>query len=246
MLSSDYAFREAIATGDSGTIASVMWNHGKRTDADMMMLVGLDGRVIADVEQDRTGKPFRSRACWRTRRSAARDRDHRRARPPPRARDGAGAGGQARGMGRRRLQRRRHSEGPEPPDRPPHLVPEPARRRWWRVQASTLAAPQREAIVGEFAANRFSATDAEGNSAVRRRCRHPRAVAVYAHGQRPRGRGAAASRSTRRSSHFRNLQLLVLASLIAVFVSILASLLIARGIARPMGELADVAPDRRR
>ena len=49
LLSADYAFRDAVSSGDSGTIASVLWNHSKRIDADFMMLVGLDGRVIADT-----------------------------------------------------------------------------------------------------------------------------------------------------------------------------------------------------
>ena len=49
LLTADYAFREAIATGDSETIASVLANHGKRIDATLMMLVGLDQRVIADT-----------------------------------------------------------------------------------------------------------------------------------------------------------------------------------------------------
>src|SRR5881392_19822 len=58
LLSADYAFRDAVSTGDAGTIASVLWNHSKRIDADFMMLVGLDGRVIADTRGDASGKPF--------------------------------------------------------------------------------------------------------------------------------------------------------------------------------------------
>jgi hypothetical protein len=48
LLTGDYAFREAVATGDSETVSSVLANHGNRIDAALMMLVGLDQRVIAD------------------------------------------------------------------------------------------------------------------------------------------------------------------------------------------------------
>jgi len=58
LLSADYAFREAVATGGGDKIASMMWSHGMRVDADIMMLVGLDGRVIADIDGERRGKPF--------------------------------------------------------------------------------------------------------------------------------------------------------------------------------------------
>jgi len=53
LLAADYAFREAIATGDRGTIASVLVNHGKRIDSDLTMLIGLDGNVIAGGESAR-------------------------------------------------------------------------------------------------------------------------------------------------------------------------------------------------
>src|SRR4029079_2419838 len=52
LLAADYAFREAIATGDRDTIVSVLSNHGKRIDADLSMLVGLDGKVLADTLGD--------------------------------------------------------------------------------------------------------------------------------------------------------------------------------------------------
>jgi diguanylate cyclase (GGDEF)-like protein len=49
VLASDYAFREAIATHDNRTIASVLANHGARIGANAMVFVDLDGRVIADT-----------------------------------------------------------------------------------------------------------------------------------------------------------------------------------------------------
>lgn len=47
VLSADYAFREAVATRELDTIRSALRNHGARIDADVMMLAGLDQRVIA-------------------------------------------------------------------------------------------------------------------------------------------------------------------------------------------------------
>ena len=49
ILSSDFAFREAVGTKDRETIASVLANHGARINADLMLLVGLDQKVIADT-----------------------------------------------------------------------------------------------------------------------------------------------------------------------------------------------------
>jgi diguanylate cyclase (GGDEF)-like protein len=59
ILSSDFAFRTAIATNNEATIVSVLRNHGARLGADVMTLVGLDGRVRADSQNDaRVDKPF--------------------------------------------------------------------------------------------------------------------------------------------------------------------------------------------
>jgi HAMP domain-containing protein len=49
VLSSDFAFRDAISTGDRETIASTLRNHGDRIDAAYMTLIGLDRRVTADT-----------------------------------------------------------------------------------------------------------------------------------------------------------------------------------------------------
>ena len=45
ILSSDFAFRQAIATNDTGTVVSVLRNHGARAGASAMMLVSLTGTV---------------------------------------------------------------------------------------------------------------------------------------------------------------------------------------------------------
>ncbi len=49
ILSADFAFREAIATNDEETITSALRNHGNRIKSDVMMLVGLDGKVVAST-----------------------------------------------------------------------------------------------------------------------------------------------------------------------------------------------------
>ena len=49
IMSSDFAFRIAIATADYGTVVSTLTNHGARINADVMLLVGIDGKLIADT-----------------------------------------------------------------------------------------------------------------------------------------------------------------------------------------------------
>jgi len=58
LMSADYAFREVISTGDRQTIASVLVNYGKRIDASLMMLIGLDQRVLGDTLGASVDKPF--------------------------------------------------------------------------------------------------------------------------------------------------------------------------------------------
>ena len=59
ILSADFAFRQAIASNDAGTILSVLRNHGARVGAAAMVLVSLEGRVRADTQDPtRAGKPF--------------------------------------------------------------------------------------------------------------------------------------------------------------------------------------------
>ncbi|HUQ09576.1 MAG TPA: EAL domain-containing protein [Steroidobacteraceae bacterium] len=49
VLAADFAFREAIATHDDGTIASALANHGARIGANAMLFVDLDGNVVTDT-----------------------------------------------------------------------------------------------------------------------------------------------------------------------------------------------------
>jgi len=59
VLAADFAFREAIATHDNRTIASVLTNHGARIGADAMLFVDLEGRVVSDTLRPRAeSHPF--------------------------------------------------------------------------------------------------------------------------------------------------------------------------------------------
>ena len=59
VLSSDFAFRQAIASNDSGTILSVLGNHGARLGANVMTLASLENIVRADtLDSGRVGKAF--------------------------------------------------------------------------------------------------------------------------------------------------------------------------------------------
>jgi diguanylate cyclase (GGDEF)-like protein len=55
VLASDFAFREAIATHDTGTLASALENHGARIGADAMVYVDLDGKVVSDTLNPQAG-----------------------------------------------------------------------------------------------------------------------------------------------------------------------------------------------
>ena len=49
VLTSDFAFRQALMTGDKGTVVSALSNHGLRIGASKMVLVSPDNKVLADV-----------------------------------------------------------------------------------------------------------------------------------------------------------------------------------------------------
>jgi diguanylate cyclase (GGDEF)-like protein len=49
VLAADFAFREAVATRDLGTIQSVLRNHGARISADVVLLADLEGMPLADT-----------------------------------------------------------------------------------------------------------------------------------------------------------------------------------------------------
>jgi diguanylate cyclase (GGDEF)-like protein len=59
VLSADFAFREAIATQDQPTVRSVIRNHGQRIHAQVMMVTGTDGKLIATTQYAGVaGDPF--------------------------------------------------------------------------------------------------------------------------------------------------------------------------------------------
>ena len=49
VLAADYAFREAVATNDVGTVSSVLKNHGDRIHASVMMLLSPQNKLLADT-----------------------------------------------------------------------------------------------------------------------------------------------------------------------------------------------------
>ncbi|MEP6939590.1 MAG: sensor domain-containing phosphodiesterase [Rudaea sp.] len=53
---SDFGFRRAVATEDSPTIRSALYNNGHRIGADLTLLLSLDGHVISSADAD--GKPI--------------------------------------------------------------------------------------------------------------------------------------------------------------------------------------------
>ncbi|MDZ7829674.1 MAG: cache domain-containing protein [Halofilum sp. (in: g-proteobacteria)] len=59
VLTADFGFKQAVATGDRATIRSVLGNHGARIDADMAVLLDPDGQVRASTLEDlRPGVAF--------------------------------------------------------------------------------------------------------------------------------------------------------------------------------------------
>ncbi|WP_231874415.1 EAL domain-containing protein [Azoarcus sp. KH32C] len=61
ILTSDFAFRQALMTGDSPTVASALANHGARISAEKMILVAPDQKVLADASagvEAHIGRPF--------------------------------------------------------------------------------------------------------------------------------------------------------------------------------------------
>lgn len=47
VLTDDFGFKQAVATGDSATIQSVLNNHGARIEADVMALLSLNGKLLS-------------------------------------------------------------------------------------------------------------------------------------------------------------------------------------------------------
>lgn len=58
VLAADYGFREAIASRDQATITSALLNHGGRIDADLSLVATLDGLLLADSRQPQASGAF--------------------------------------------------------------------------------------------------------------------------------------------------------------------------------------------
>jgi len=242
LLSADYAFREVIGTGDADTINSVLVNHGKRIDADVMMLIGLDQRVTADALGDATGQvfPFRPLLDQAQASQEASAMVLLRGRlyelvivpvlaPLPIAWVAVGFSvNDALARDMQRLTRLEIS-----------FVSRQGEQSW-RLQGSTLAEPDRAVLLRDTSAIRLAQIDTEDNAAlnddtVSRVLRlHTRGDdAVLAILQEPLSVVL---------EPFRRLQKqLALISVLALVVALLISIFIARGIARPVRDLARVA-----
>lgn len=242
LLSADYAFREAIATGDAETITSVLINHGRRIDADVMMLIGLDQRVIADTLGATTGQTFAFPVLLAkvqaAHQAAAMVLLHDRLyelvlvpvlAPLPIAWVAVGFSvNDALAEDLHRLTGLQVSFLSRQNTSP------------WRMQASTLLEADRAVLAHDVDADRLADSDAAGNAlysdvaATRVLALPARAgETVIALLQRPLSSALEPFRHLQRQ--------LALISLLAVAVSIIASLMIARGIVRPVRELARVA-----
>ncbi|MFI4904811.1 MAG: putative bifunctional diguanylate cyclase/phosphodiesterase [Burkholderiales bacterium] len=242
LMSSDYAFREVIATGDHDTIASALTNYSKRIDAPLVMVVDLDGDVLGDTLEQSTGTRF----------------------VLPKLLAEAELSGEASAMVVLHGSLYQLAVVPV-------LAPVPiawvvigqriddtltrAQQRLtrldvsflsrqgkesWKLQASTLADGDRRVLVDAMMAARFDARDASGNAvysddAITRviALPTPANASVVAVLQEPVNAAL---------EPFRRLQSrLALIALLGVVVSLFASIFIARGVARPVRDMAEVA-----
>jgi diguanylate cyclase (GGDEF)-like protein len=242
LLTADYAFREAIATGDRDTIVSVLGNHGKRIDADLAMLIGLDGKVVADTLGDMKGTTFSHgnllKAAEAQRQASAMvmlgDSLYQVVLVPVLA----------------PLPVAWVALGFKVNDSLAKVLRGPMRfhvslfsRRGggdWQLMASTVSAKDREQIARDLVADRFTAVDSSGNAAYDAvaltrvlQLRGDAGDYVIALLQEPL--------ATALEPYHRLQQQLALISLLAVIISVVASIVIARGIVRPVRDLVEAA-----
>jgi diguanylate cyclase (GGDEF)-like protein len=242
LMSADYAFREVISTGDRQTIGSVLVNYGKRIDASVMMLIGLDHRVLGDTLGVSTDELF---AFPNLIAEAEQNRQSSAIvpiggqlyqlvvvpvlAPLPVAWVAIGfAVNDARAQDFKRLTQlqvsflsRQNGEG-------------------WRLQGTTLADRERVALLDDVAAGRYAVSDEEGNaifsgSAVTRVMNLPTRSdeTVIAVLQEPL--------SSALEPFHRLLWQFGWISVLALVLLFFGSVAIARGIARPVRDLARVA-----
>ena len=242
LMSADYAFREVISTGDRETIASVLVNYGKRIDASLMMVIGLDQRVLSDTLGVAVDKPFPFpnliAQAEQNQQSSAMVLINGQLyqlvvvpvmAPVPVAWVAIGfAVNDALAQDFKRLTQLQVS-----------FLSRQSRESW-RIQGTTLMESGRPELLADVAANRYANSDDEGNAifsdaSVTRVLDLPTrsGETVIAVLQEPLSSALEPFRRLQRQ--------LALISLLAVVVSIIASVAIARGITRPVRELARVA-----
>jgi diguanylate cyclase (GGDEF)-like protein len=243
LMSADYAFREVISTGDRETIASVLVNYGKRIDASLMMVIGLDQRVLSDTLGVAVDKPFPfpnliAKAEQNQQSSAMVLINGQLYQlvvvpvmaPIPVAWVAIGfAVNDALAQDFKGLTRLQVS-----------FLSRQSRESWRIQGTTTLTNSERLTLLDDVGANRYAKSDDEGN-AIFSDASVTRVLDLPARS----GETVIAVLQEPLSSAlepFRRLQQqLALISLLAVVVSIIASVAIARGITRPVRELARVA-----
>ncbi|HXL85321.1 MAG TPA: diguanylate cyclase, partial [Casimicrobiaceae bacterium] len=243
LMSADYAFREVISTGDRETIASVLVNYGKRIDASLMMVIGLDQRVLSDTLGVAVDKPFPFpnliAQAEQNQQSSAMVLINGQLyqlvvvpvmAPIPVAWVAIGfAVNDALAQDFKGLTRLQVS-----------FLSRQSRESWRIQGTTTLTNSERLTLLDDVGANRYAKSDDEGN-AIFSDASVTRVLDLPARS----GETVIAVLQEPLSSAlepFRRLQQqLALISLLAVVVSIIASVAIARGITRPVRELARVA-----
>jgi diguanylate cyclase (GGDEF)-like protein len=243
LMSADYAFREVISTGDRDTIASVLANYGKRIDASLMMVIGLDQRVVSDTLGATVDKPFPfpnliARAEQNQQSSAMVLINGQLYQlvvvpvmaPIPVAWVAIGfAVNDTLAQDFKGLTRLQVS-----------FLSRQSRESWRIQGTTTLTNSERLTLLDDLGANRYAKSDDEGNAifsdaSITRVLNLPTrsGETVIAVLQEPLSSALEPFRRLQRQ--------LALISLLAVVVSIIASVAIARGITRPLRELAHVA-----
>ena len=55
VLAGDFGLRSAVASGEASTMLSAVRNHSTRIGADLVLLIGTDGRILASTAEHSTG-----------------------------------------------------------------------------------------------------------------------------------------------------------------------------------------------
>jgi HAMP domain-containing protein len=242
LIASDYTLRKAIVTGDQATIASALDKHRRGIDASSLMIIGLDQRVLGNTLEIATGKPF--------------------AFPSLIAEAGASQTGSAMVVIRGHLYQLVVTSVLAP--RPiawialGSLVNDTLAQNLkrltrldvsflsrqgsdsWRLKASTLSEKDRTVVQSNLTTGRFAGSDGDGKAEYKDETA-TRVIALATSGDE-RVVGVPQWPLSLAFEPFRRLQrLLTFISLVGLLVTIIAGVAVARGLARPMRDLASVA-----